>query len=304
MRGTFGVAVLLALVAGSGCTNTQLRITTINQGSTLTDLHYHMVLHNLATFAENQASIPWHLAITLGTAQVADAGTFHATPGWLWSLTRASSYSTFGTGISNSRTIVQQWSTNPIVHADALKILQLAYQRAYGSQQLPDTELLDDLAHDIKKQIIATEDLKTESALFYQSQYAKDGKSYDTVRRQTKSTVGEQSVVTPGGGPEPLDDRQTPLAREVAREVNDIIQDLQKVPAGWFGVGRWHDVPKNARYVAHEGKTYVWVSPENVEEMSKFTMLILDIASAVQEPESLTVQGGGLSFSPGFTAPQ
>ena len=32
-------------------------------------------------------------------------------------------------------------------------------------------------------------------------------------------------------------------------------------------------------------------------------MLILDIAAAVQEPESLTVQGGGLSFSPGFTAP-
>ena len=129
MRGIFAVAALLALLGGSGCTDTQLRITTINQGSTLTDLHYNMVLHNLATFAENQASIPWHLAITVGTAQVADAGTVHFTPAWLWSLTHASSYTTFGTGTSNSRTIVQQWSTNPIVHADALKILQLAYQR-------------------------------------------------------------------------------------------------------------------------------------------------------------------------------
>ncbi len=33
-------------------------------------------------------------------------------------------------------------------------------------------------------------------------------------------------------------------------------------------------------------------------------MAILDIATAIQEPQTLSLQGGGLSFSPGYTAPQ
>ena len=32
-------------------------------------------------------------------------------------------------------------------------------------------------------------------------------------------------------------------------------------------------------------------------------MAVLDIAAAIQEPQTLNVQGGGLSFSPGYTAP-
>ena len=262
-----------------------------------------MVMHNLAMFAENHASIPWHLAVTTGTAQVADAGTVHATPGWLWSLAKTSSYTTFGTGLSTSRTIVQQWSTNPIVHTDALKILQLAYQRAYGSQQMPDADLIEDLA---RHQETGHRDRGPEDGIGHvlSESVHQGGKVIRFAETPNEIHRRRQPVVMPGAAPEPLDDHQTPLAREVAREVNDIVQDLQKVPVGWFGVGRKHDVPKNARYVAHEGKTYVWVTPEHLEEMSKFTMVILDLAAAVQEPESLTVQGGGLSFSPGFTAPQ
>jgi hypothetical protein len=33
-------------------------------------------------------------------------------------------------------------------------------------------------------------------------------------------------------------------------------------------------------------------------------MAVLDIATAIQEPKTLNVQESGLSFSPGFTAPQ
>jgi hypothetical protein len=179
----------------------------------------------------------------------------------------------------------------------------MAYRRAFGYQEMPEARLLDDLAHDIKKQVISTEDLRTESMLFYQSQLSKQGRSYDSVRRGTNSTVGEQSVVPAGGGPDPLDEHKSPLAREVAREVNDIVEDLQSIPTGWFGVGRKRDVPRNAAYVAHEGKVYVWVCPEHRAELSRFTLALLDIATAIQEPETLTLQGGGVAFSPGFTAP-
>ncbi len=95
----------------------------------------------------------------------------------------------------------------------------------------------------------------------------------------------------------------SPLAREVAREVNDIVEDLQSVPTGWFGVGRRHDVPKDACFVARAGKKYISVTREHRDDLSKFTMLILDIATAIQEPETLSLQGTGLNFSPGFTSP-
>ena len=62
-------------------------------------------------------------------------------------------------------------------------------------------------------------------------------------------------------------------------------------------------MPKDACFVAHDKKVYVWVTADHREELSKFTMAVLDIATAIQEPETLSVQGGGLSFSPGFTAP-
>jgi hypothetical protein len=303
MRRAYGLLILLALLASEGCTAAQLRITTLNQGSTLSDIQYQMVLRNLGTFAENPSAVPWHVSITLGTSQVTDAGTGHI--GLLWSFPRHTidQLFTFNPTASASRTVVQQWSTNPIVHTDALKLLQMAYRRAFGSVEMPDAKLLDDLTHDLKKQVLSTEDLRTETVLFYQSQYAKLQKSYDALRRGTSSTVGEQSVIPSRGGPDPLLDIRSPLAREVTREVNDIVEDLESIPTGWFGVGGKHDVPKNACYVAREGKIYVWVTPDHRADLSKFTMVILDIATAVQEPETLAVQGAGVNFSPGFTAP-
>jgi hypothetical protein len=303
MRRAFGGLMAIALLSVDGCADTQLRVSTLNQGSVLTDTQYQMILRNLASFAENPWSIPWHISITAGTVQVSDAGSAKAALSWLFPRITKNQVFDFSPSASATRTITQQWGTNPIVHTDALKLLQMAYQRAFGSQEMPDAKLLDDLAHDIKKQVISTEDLRTESSLFYQSHYTKEGRSYESLRRGTNSTVGEQSVVSPGGGPEPLPDRKSPLAREVAREVNDIVEDLQAVPVGWFRVGGRRDVPKHAAYVAHQGKVYVWVLPEHRADLSKFTMAILDIATAVQEPETLTLQGGGLSFSPAFATP-
>lgn len=304
MKGSLFALIVCTLLSAGGCTNTQLRITTVNQGSTLSDIQYQMVLRNLASFAVNPSAIPWHVSITAGTAQVADAATAHSAFLWQMAPFTSGRWFQWDPGAVGSRTIVQQWSTNPIVHTDALKVLQMAYRRAYGIQEMPDQKLLEDVAQDIKKQIVSTEDLRTETTLFYQSQYARLAKSYESLRRGTNSTVGDQHFMPDPAGPEQDLDRKSPLAREVAREVNDIVEDLQAVPSGWFGVGRWHEVPKHACYVAHQGKVYVWVTEEHCDELSKFTMQVLDIATAIQEPQTLNVQGSGLSFSPGFTAPQ
>ena len=189
----------LVLIAGSGCTNTQLRITTLNQGSTLADIQYQMVMRNLATFAANPWAIPWHMSITTGTAQVADAATAHSAFLIHFPHQSLARFFEWDPGVSGSRTIVEQWSTNPIVHTDALEALQLAYRRAFGFQDMPDKKLLDDMAHDIKKQVISTDDLHTETSLFYQTLYSKLEKSYDALRQRTNSTVGDQSFMPPAG---------------------------------------------------------------------------------------------------------
>ena len=43
--------IVLVLLASEGCTSAQLRTTTLNQGSTLVDIQYQMILRNLATTA-------------------------------------------------------------------------------------------------------------------------------------------------------------------------------------------------------------------------------------------------------------
>jgi hypothetical protein len=296
------LAIVAVFWASAGCTDTQLRITTVNQHATLTDLHYDMVMRNLAMMANNSEVIPWHTNITQGTAQIADAGTAHISLlANFFYIVKNNLFQPNPTA-SVSRTVVQQWTTNPIVYGDALRLITIAYRRAFSIDEMPDDRLLDDVAHDIKKQIIATEDLKTETYLFYQSGFNDRGKSFNTLRRGTTSTVGEQNFFPSQEGPDPLLDQKTPLAREVAHEVNEVVDDLHNVPMGWFGVGKKHDVPKNACFVAKDGHTYVWVMPEHRADLSKFVLIVMDLSNAIQEPESLSIQGG-LNFSPGFTAP-
>src|SRR3954464_4139801 len=63
------IAQLLALFC-SGCTGLQLKRSTIDQASTLSELQYQQVMNNLAMFAGNPAAIPWHITIKDGSAQV------------------------------------------------------------------------------------------------------------------------------------------------------------------------------------------------------------------------------------------
>ena len=62
------------LLALSGCTQVQLARSTINQGSTLSDLQRRLVLDNLAMFYANPDSLAWHVKLQGGLVQVADQG--------------------------------------------------------------------------------------------------------------------------------------------------------------------------------------------------------------------------------------
>jgi hypothetical protein len=53
---------------------------------------------------------------------------------------------------------------------------------------------------------------------------------------------------------------------------------------GWYFVGTKKDVPKDACAVGHCGKTYVWVLPEHGEELSRFSLAILNIVTISLQP--------------------
>jgi hypothetical protein len=61
------------------------------------------------------------------------------------------------------------------------------------------------------------------------------------------------------------------------------------VPLGWYCVGHKRDVPKQACYVAHHGDVYVWVMPQGVDGLSRFTMTVIDLATGKPHAPTRTV---------------
>lgn len=55
--------------------------------------------------------------------------------------------------------------------------------------------------------------------------------------------------------------------------------DLAKMPAGWFRAGGKRDVPKGACYVGCYCDTYVWVTPDGVDGLTRLSLIMLDIAT-------------------------
>jgi hypothetical protein len=286
------VALGLALLLGlSGCSERYLRFATVSQASTLSELQYKMVLENLAALQDRPGILPWHVSISGGTTQATDIGEAQVFFGL------NSAY-----GASGTRSIVQQWGFNPVTDPDALRLLQIAYRRTMGSTEMPDADFLDDVAHRIKLQIIATEDLKSQSAYFYQSETGKRREPNKNALEDIESTLGDETIYEPreNRASPPPRARKSPLAREVAHEIHSLVEDLAGIPTGWFHVGRKHDVPKDACYVAHQGPTYVWVDAAGMEGLSGFTLAVLDLATTIQPPQVFGSPGGGVSYSPGF----
>jgi hypothetical protein len=60
-------------------------------------------------------------------------------------------------------------------------------------------------------------------------------------------------------------------------------------PRGWYCVGTRKDVPKNACYIGAHGHTYVWVTPEGMNDLSIFTMGALDLATGKLRTPQRTV---------------
>jgi hypothetical protein len=94
--------------------------------------------------------------------------------------------------------------------------------------------------------------------------------------------------------------RVTPFAAEIRRQVKEVQKDLLEIHSGWYGVGGKKDVPRDACYVGRYRDCYVWVCPAQVDELTRFTLKILNFASLIKETGVFTVPGPRFTPASGF----
>src|SRR5437867_1474326 len=118
--------VLISIcVAVGGCTTTAVNNTGEDHASNMIELQYQQVVDNLARFVWDENSLPSHVTLTQGIAQVSDrlAGGFN-----LPFTTEGSAQRQFN--IAGERQWTVNWSVRPVVEGDSLMALQSLYRDA------------------------------------------------------------------------------------------------------------------------------------------------------------------------------
>jgi hypothetical protein len=308
----------------AGCTEVKLRRSTVQQASTLTELQYQQVLDNLAMFCGNPNAVPWHITIKNGTAQIADTGSAGA-------LLDIGSQVITHPSLLGSRSVVEQWSTEPVTDGTTLRLLQLAYQGAISEPHLLSVDDANSLAHQLSAQQPTTSDMSIDrdTIQYMLRLYAEPAKQVDNNQSPGIDTNAERTipaqewikkvsdhlVALDNEFTETLDKEilvadpanvpyfcamkrlSSGLAKEVIRQVNDVQSTLVSIESGWFCVGRACDVPKNACHVGCYGDCCVWVFPNESYQLAQFTLHILELASAVSSSQVLAIPSG-IQFSP------
>jgi hypothetical protein len=344
----------IALVVLPGCTAVRLKNSVLQQTQTLTDLQYMQVLNNIAMFYQNPFALPSQVTLADGSAQIADSGA----AGILFDIDGGViNHPT----LSASRTAVQQWGMSPIIDDTALKLLQLAYQRAIGFEvDLANSGDPDDapngfantLAHQLKDQISpqdqdlrymmledqfeefkrkkfeeydrrideklkqkgangltleearanvrdAGSDLYRSSPNFYDSERTGTNDEFLITQYENLSDLDIECVTVSLGQFQ----FATPTIKEVRRLVKETQDDLRHISSGWCRFGARKDVPKDACYVGHCGDRYVWVCPDGLSDLSRFTLKILSFSTLIEERQIIAGPGSGPRYSPAFSQP-
>ena len=279
------IVALVALTCGTGCTAGRLRERTVTQGGTLPGLQYQQVLDNLALFAGNPASLPWHVTLREGTTQITDSISGGAA-------VELGPPSDTLPQLFGSRTAVAQWGMSPVVDATELRLLRFAYRRALGVGEMPGPEFLDELAHELKGQQAPNTDLQDESAMFFGLSERDNPTLRDFAARVVTTNAPDFAA-----GDRPVE-AVSPLARDVRRRVEAIERDLARIQPGWFHAGGKRDVPRDACFVGRSGSCYVWVEADGREALTEFTLTVLKFAALIKELQPPTAPGS-VKFSPG-----
>jgi hypothetical protein len=198
--------------------------------------------------------------------QINDEAAFGESGGFTTFNGRRLGIETFGP--SGSRQVTEQWGTDAVSDPRDLKALQDLYRAAHGLPPLPDPEAIAFLKRKGGKG-------KGEGG-----QKGKgEGEGPERLPPpRVEPARYQQTTTSPGGGgstPTPSGDGGSSGDGDPEVPIEVLLRDVP--PPGWFHVGGKKDVPAEACHVGRWGDCYVWVTPEGVPALSRFTLAVLSV---------------------------
>lgn len=265
-----------------GCMEVQLRDRAATLATTTSDLLYQQVLNNLARQVTSPASLPSLDVPALGTAQIQRAVAVTYQPGWDFITSGAYAgrylFDKQQAILNGQQTNQDAWQLAPLNNPDRLYLMQCAYHRVIGTEDPLGASVLND--YYIKRNQALTKGAGPKGPT-HTGYPEPTPKKTPNPAQPPKNGSLNLSVPTAKFGPivqvggKDSGDSKTgatgPLPLNIPYEAF--------LAQGWFGVGKRRDVPKDACYVAHHCHTYVWVTSDHLDDLSRFTLAILDIAT-------------------------
>ena len=304
---------LACAALNSGCMATQLRNRLNEQAGTIPDVYYQQVLNNLAMIAAQPAKMPYFSDPQ--TSLVNITRTANVSYGVNWDL-----ITTAPTGVltlfdrylldkqtatlTGGQTDRGQWAALTSNDPDKLFTMRAVYRTAAGNATPEDQKLLAAFYY---RHFEITDEVLDRLRVKHPDVYQAVGEKLKKLRGMEFLTVEsfENRLARPDAlGPDDTVRYRRPvlmLAR-MENEPTEFISDedthhllyLPAVRPGWFVVGTKKDVPRHACYVGRYCDTYIWVPPENLEMLTRFTLAILDIHTY----RSANARAGGSRIQP------
>jgi len=249
------VVILFALMCVPGCITQQVRNRTLDLTTTTTDLFYGQVVDNIARLVDDPAALPYFDAPTQGTAQVLQTITASYTPSWDFITTGVYIgrylFDKQSANVGATCTTQDNWQVSALVNPDKIFLMQAAYQRLLGKETPQGETALEEY-------------------------YAARMKQLDKSRAELGWPTTPSGTPLPKSLTEAQDKKGTDKPGSSLLPVHVPYREFIQ-PAPWFNVGKKSDVPKCAGYVGHHCNTYVWVCPDQLDGLAKFTLAILDL---------------------------
>ena len=284
---------LFLVLLSSGCTHHQLRFNTVHQAKTVGDVHTQQVLDNLAKFAYNPYSLP-HFSFPAGsqsqaTDQISGLAQFSFTPrtlsGW---------FGNFGGNRGN----LESFTMSPINDPRKLELMRCAYQQAVLSQCLCSrSPSCPNCLRRFNEFYLGTTNPSK------RARRTSDGKPIlglltDSNASTYRNVINDKNEFNEdiyyfADDPTVIDSSQIEEWKKAkllkTLYVDDSVESLTErtgkvtiacVNNSWLCVGGQKDVPKrcDCHFVGHYCDTYIWVTESGRDELTKLTLVILDIA--------------------------
>ena len=217
---------------------------------TVHDIQQQQVLDNLAMFVANPTAFPYFSIASQGSTAVVDQAGLSVAGEWQRALGVLYFYQLLGTPSAN-RSDTENWTLNPVNDSVKLSLMRCAYQRVVGSCVGISPACIDP---DCNKLFDA----------FYPAP------------KLTLPLEGDCCVTCN----EPQEPSSQPQSRGLPHVPGIITPYALTSNRCWFCWGPKAALPEycDPNFMGHYRDTYVWVSKQGRNELTKLTLLILDIA--------------------------